>query len=62
MLQRRSRQLHANETGAEEGMNKLLIFALVAIPLIILLISFGNQIVSTATAAFDGVIGSGVTP
>lgn len=55
----RLRRLHQNETGAEEGMNKLLIFALVALPLIGLLIYFGNEIVSTAQGAFSTVVGGG---
>ncbi len=42
------RELHRNETGAEEGMNKLLIFAIVALPLLALLIFFGKNIAQFA--------------
>ena len=49
---------HANDTGADEGMNKLLIFALVALPLLALLIFFGGEIVKFANTQFDTVFGS----
>jgi len=53
------RRLHGNETGAEEGMNKLLIFAMVALPLLALLIFFGNEILTFATDMWDKVFGAG---
>jgi len=56
---RRLRALHSNRTGAEEGMNKLLIFAMVALPLLALLIFFGNEIVDFATTMWDDVFGGG---
>jgi len=52
-------RLHANEVGAEEGMNKLLIFAMVALPLLGLLIFFGKQILDFATAQFEAIFGGG---
>jgi hypothetical protein len=52
-------RLHRDETGADEGMNKLLIFGLVALPLLALLIFFGQEIVSTVTEAFNSVVGGG---
>jgi hypothetical protein len=51
------RALHADETGAEEGMNKLLIFAMVALPLLALLIYFGKNIVEFAQSQFDSIAG-----
>ena len=51
--------LHRNEVGAEEGMNKLLIFAMVALPLLALLIFFGNEIVTFAQEQWDSVFGGG---
>jgi hypothetical protein len=57
MLFERIRALHANETGAEEGMNKLLIFAMVALPLLALLIFFGKQIVDFAQTQFETIAG-----
>ncbi len=59
MLVRTLRALHADETGAEEGMNKLLIFAMVALPLLALLIFFGKQIVEFATQQFSDIAGQG---
>jgi hypothetical protein len=58
----RIRHLHQNETGAEEGMNKLLIFALVAIPLIMLLIYFGRDIITKAQEQFGTVMGEDIMP
>ena len=55
------RRLHHNETGAEEGMNKLLIFALVALPLLGLLIAFGTGIVDFANTQYDTYFGDGST-
>jgi len=51
--------LRGDETGAEEGMNKLLIFAMVALPLLALLIFFGNEIVGFAKEQWDAVFGAG---
>ena len=59
MLVKRLRELHANETGAEEGMNKLLIFAMVALPLLGLLILFGTGIVEFANTQYDEYFGDG---
>jgi hypothetical protein len=59
MLVKRLRELHDNETGAEEGMNKLLIFAMVALPLLGLLILFGTGIVDFANEQYDEYFGDG---
>lgn len=40
-------------------MNKLLIFAMVALPLLTLLIFFGNEIVDAAQTVWDDVFGGG---
>lgn len=52
-------RLHRNETGAEEGMNKLLIFALIALPLLALLWAFGSEIIDFANEQFDTATGGG---
>jgi hypothetical protein len=52
-------RLHRDEVGADEGMNKLLIFAMVALPLLALLIFFGGEIVTFAKEQFDTVFGGG---
>jgi hypothetical protein len=52
-------RLHRNETGAEEGMNKLLIFALIALPLLALLYAFGGEIIEFANESFDSATGPG---
>jgi hypothetical protein len=51
--------LHRDDVGAEEGMNKLLIFAMVALPLLALLIFFGNKIVAFAQEQWETVFGGG---
>jgi len=43
IIKARARRFHENEQG-DEGVNKLLILALVAIPLIILLVVFKDKI------------------
>jgi hypothetical protein len=53
------RRLHANEVGAEEGMNKLLIFAMVALPLLALLIFFGKAILNFAQTQWTNIFGGG---
>ena len=53
-------RIHHNENGADEGINKLAILALIAIPLILVLIYFGQTIKDAATTAFDSMMGSGV--
>ena len=58
-ITRRLVNFHRNETGADEGMNKLLIFAMVALPLLALLIFFGGEIVTFATEQFETVFGGG---
>ena len=52
-------RIHSNETGADEGMNKLLIFAMVALPLLALLILFGGQVVDFANERWEAVFGGG---
>ena len=54
--------LHRNEIGADEGMNKLLIFAMVALPLLALLILFGGQVVDFANQQWEQVFGGGGVP
>ncbi len=59
MITKQLLALHRNETGAEEGMNKLLIFAMVALPLLGLLIYFGKEIVTFANTQYDQYFGGG---
>ncbi len=64
-MRHRLARLHEDETGAEEGMNKLLIFALIALPLLALLLFFGDKIVEFASGAWDDTVGDdgkGVKP
>ena len=58
-LRRAIAAFHRNETGAEEGANKLLIFALVALPLLALLIIFGKDILDFAKSMYENVVGKG---
>jgi hypothetical protein len=58
------RKLHENEVGADDGLNKLLIFAMVALPLLALLIYFGKEIQEFAVNQFDEIFdgGGGAVP
>lgn len=55
-------RIHQNENGADEGINKLAILALVAIPLIITIAVFGKAIVAKASEAWGGLTGAEVEP
>lgn len=55
-------RIHRNENGADEGINKLAILALVAIPLIITIAFFGSAIVQKAQEAWGNLTGAEVTP
>ena len=52
--------LHENERGDNENLGRLLILALVLIPLIILIAFFGKDILDKADAAWTAVIGKEV--
>jgi Flp pilus assembly pilin Flp len=52
----RLRRFHHDETG-DEGVNKILIIAMIAIPLIIALIAFGDKIVEFFKDAWDKLTG-----
>ena len=54
--------LHADERGDNENLGRLLILALILIPLIILIAFFGSEIAEAARAAWDKVIGAEVKP
>lgn len=54
--------LHEDERGDNENLGRLLILALVLIPLIILIAIFGQDIVTRARAAWDSMIGKEVKP
>ena len=51
---------HHNERGDNENLGRLLILALVLVPLVVLIILFGNQIFDKAKATWDGVMGKTV--
>ena len=55
-------RIHHNENGADEGINKLAILALVAVPLIITIAFFGKAIVEKATTAWANLTGAEVAP
>ena len=52
----RLRALHRDERG-DEGVNKILIIALIAIPIVIVLILFGKQIVEWFKQAWEDLSG-----
>ena len=54
--------LHNDERGDNENLGRLLILALVLIPLIILIAFFGKDIVTKVKAKWTEVTGSPVTP
>jgi hypothetical protein len=51
---------HNNERGDNENLGRLLILALVLVPLVVLIILFGNQIFDKAKQTWDGVMGKTV--
>lgn len=57
---RRCIGLHCDERGDNENLGRLLILALVLVPLIILITIFGDAIYAEAQAQWDAVMGSGV--
>ncbi len=52
--------LHKDERGDNENLGRLLILALVLIPLIILIAFFGKEILDKAQTAWTAVIGAEV--
>lgn len=52
--------LHADERGDNENLGRLLILALILIPLVILIAFFGENIASTAKKKWQEVTGGGV--
>jgi hypothetical protein len=54
--------LHKDERGDNENLGRMLILALVLIPLIIVIAVFGQDIVTKAKAAWTSVIGKEVKP
>lgn len=53
------RGLHREERGAEAGINKLLILALVGVPLVVLLVAFGGKTKAWAIRLFNAVMSMG---
>ena len=54
------RRLHSDEQG-DEGVNKILIIAMIVVPLVIVLILFGKDIVNFFTNAWKKLIGKSET-
>jgi hypothetical protein len=55
-------QLHEDERGDNENLGRLLILALILIPLIILIALFGDEIAKKANDQWKAVIGKEVKP
>ena len=56
-LSNRLAALHRDEQG-DEGVNKILIIALIAIPLVIILLVFGKKIAEWFSEAWDNLSGN----
>jgi Flp pilus assembly protein TadB len=54
--------LHSDERGDNENLGRLLILALILIPLIILIAFFGQEIATAAKEKWDEVFGNPVDP
>ena len=54
--------LHKNERGDNENLGRLLILALILIPLVILIVFFGQQIADAARTKWDELVGKPVAP
>lgn len=52
--------LHRDERGDNENLGRLLLLALVLIPLIILITVFGGEIYDEATLQWEEVMGTGL--
>ena len=55
-------KLHNDERGDNENLGRLLILALILIPLIILIAFFGQEIATAAKEQWDKVFGNPVDP
>jgi len=55
-------KLHSDERGDNENLGRLLILALILIPLIILIAFFGQEIATAAKEKWDEVFGNPVDP
>ena len=53
---------HANERGDNENLGRLLILALILIPLIILIAFFGDNIATAAKTKWDEIFNKPVNP
>ncbi len=61
MLYRLIREFLADEAGGErDTLTTLLILALIVIPLLLVIIAFGNEILAYAKGKWSEVMGSGV--
>lgn len=52
----------ADAGGERDNLNTLLILALIIIPLVLVVIAFGEEIKEVTQGAWQGVIGSGINP
>ncbi len=55
------RKLHGNENGAEAGLERILLVAFIALPLLGLLIYYKGQVVTFVSSAWTEVTGQGPT-
>ena len=53
--------LHNDERGDNENLGRMLVLALILIPLVVLLAMFGGSIYDQAKCQFNSVIGADVT-
>jgi hypothetical protein len=53
--------LHNDERGDNENLGRMLVLALILIPLVILLATFGGSIYEQAECQFNNIIGADVT-
>lgn len=53
--------LHHDERGDNENLGRMLVLALILIPLVVLLAMFGGTIYDNAKCQFNGIMGADVT-
>ena len=56
------REFHENERGDNENLGRMLVLALILVPIVIVLTVFGNEIVTKSKEIWAQVIGGEVTP
>ena len=56
------RSFHQSERGDNENLGRMLVLALILVPIVIVLTVFGTEIVAESKSGWDVVTGSAVTP